>query len=106
MKFLRDQLDKVEPLFIKGGKLERLYPLYEAKDTFLFTPGLVTKGNTHVRDSLDMKRMMSTVICCLGTLHPDGPLQHGLPSQLGNCRERSLASHHLDHWTRIPLIVK
>lgn len=65
MKFLRDQLDKVEPLFTKGGKLERLYPLYEAKDTFLFTPGIVTKGNTHVRDSLDMKRMMSTVIVAL-----------------------------------------
>ena len=65
MKFLRDQLDKVEPLFTKGGKLERLYPLYEAKDTFLFTPGLVTKGTTHVRDAIDMKRMMSTVIVAL-----------------------------------------
>ncbi|QDT69029.1 Na(+)-translocating NADH-quinone reductase subunit B [Planctomycetes bacterium MalM25] len=65
MKFLRDQLDAVEPLFKKGGKLEKLYPLYEAKDTFLFTPGEVTKGTSHVRDAIDMKRMMSTVIVAL-----------------------------------------
>ena len=66
MKFLRKQLDMVEPLFKKGGKLEKLYPLYEAQDTFLFTPGEVTKGTSHVRDSIDMKRMMSMVIVALG----------------------------------------
>ncbi|TWT40162.1 NADH:ubiquinone reductase (Na(+)-transporting) subunit B [Botrimarina hoheduenensis] len=65
MKFLRKQLDMVEPLFKKGGKLEKLYPLYEANDTFLFTPGEVTKGTSHVRDAIDMKRMMSTVIVAL-----------------------------------------
>lgn len=66
MKFLRDQLDKFEPLFTKGGKLEKLYPLYEAKDTFLFSPGETATGNTHVRDSLDLKRMMITVVIALG----------------------------------------
>ncbi len=66
MKFLRNLLDKAEPLFTKGGKLERLYPLYEAGDTFLFTPGEVTKTGSHVRDSLDMKRMMSMVVAALG----------------------------------------
>jgi Na+-transporting NADH:ubiquinone oxidoreductase subunit B len=65
MNFLRKQLDAIEPLFKKGGKLEKLYPLYEAQDTFLFTPGSVTKGTTHVRDALDMKRMMSMVIVAL-----------------------------------------
>ena len=65
MKFIRNQLDAIEPLFKKGGKLEKLYPLYEAQDTFLFTPGEVTKGDTHVRDAIDMKRMMSTVIVAL-----------------------------------------
>jgi Na+-transporting NADH:ubiquinone oxidoreductase subunit B len=65
MKFLRNMLDKVEPNFKKGGKLERMYPLYEALDTFLYTPGEVTRAGTHVRDSLDMKRMMSTVIVAL-----------------------------------------
>ena len=65
MKFLRDQLDKLHPLFEKGGKLERLYPLYEAADTFLYTPGHVARGVTHVRDSLDLKRMMSMVVVAL-----------------------------------------
>lgn len=65
MKFLRQQLDNVGQHFHKGGKLERLYPVYEALDTFLYTPGEVTKSTSHVRDSLDMKRMMSTVIVAL-----------------------------------------
>lgn len=65
MKFLRDMLDKQAKLFEKGGKLEKLYPVYEAHDTLLFTPGHVTKGSTHVRDALDLKRMMITVVVAL-----------------------------------------
>ena len=65
MKFLRDMLDKAHPLFDKGGKLERLYPLYEAQDTFLYTPGLVAKGLTHIRDAIDLKRMMTMVVVSL-----------------------------------------
>lgn len=66
MKMLRNLLDKLHPLFTKGGKLERLYPLYEAGDTFLYTPGEVTTSASHVRDSLDLKRMMITVVAALG----------------------------------------
>lgn len=62
---LRKLLDSIEPLFHKGGRLEKLYPLYEANDTFLYTPGEVTKGGTHVRDAIDTKRMMSIVIVAL-----------------------------------------
>ena len=62
---LRKMLDKVEPLFKPGGKLEKLYPLYEANDTFLYTPGEVAHGSTHVRDAIDTKRMMSMVIVAL-----------------------------------------
>ena len=62
---LRKLLDQVEPLFHKGGPLEKLYPLYEANDTFLYTPGEVAKGGTHVRDAIDLKRMMSMVIVAL-----------------------------------------
>lgn len=65
MKFLRDILDNVEPHFTKGGKFEKFYPLYEAGDTFLFSPGDVTKGNTHVRDGIDLKRTMVTVAMAL-----------------------------------------
>lgn len=65
MKFLRDQLDKVEPLFEKGGKLEKLYPVYEAADTFLYTPGHRTKTGPHVRDGIDLKRLMIMVVIAL-----------------------------------------
>ena len=65
MKFLRNLLDRQARHFEKGGKLEKLYPLYEANDTFLFTPGEVTKGASHVRDGLDLKRMMMTVVIAL-----------------------------------------
>jgi Na+-transporting NADH:ubiquinone oxidoreductase subunit B len=68
MKFLRDALDKVEPNFHKGGKLEALYPLYEAIDTFAYTPGQVAEGNTHLRDGIDLKRTMITVAMALGPI--------------------------------------
>ncbi len=65
MKFLRDIQEKQAPFFAKGGKLEKLYPLFEANDTFLFSPGHVTKGAAHVRDGIDLKRMMFTVVVAL-----------------------------------------
>ncbi len=65
MKALRKFLDKIEPAFEEGGKLERLYPLYEATDTFLFTTDDVTKVEPHVRDSMDVKRIMTLVVYAL-----------------------------------------
>ena len=65
MKVLRDLLDQAEPLFHKGGRLEKFYALYEAADTFLYTPGRVTEGPTHVRDGIDLKRTMITVVVAL-----------------------------------------
>ena len=58
MRLLKNLLDKQGKLFAKGMKLERLYPLHEAGDTFFFTPGEVTKSALHVRDALDIKRTM------------------------------------------------
>jgi len=65
MKFLRNILDKQAPMFEKGGKLEKLHPVWEAQDTVLYTPGLVTKAASHVRDALDQKRMMITVVVAM-----------------------------------------
>ena len=65
MKFLRSVFDSQAKHFGKGGKLEFAYPLYEMVDTFLYTPGTVTKGASHVRDGLDLKRMMMTVVIAL-----------------------------------------
>lgn len=62
-RFLRALLDKQEKLF--SGRLERFHPLHEAGDTFLFTPGDVTKHPSQVRDGLDLKRTMSVVVIAL-----------------------------------------
>ena len=66
MKPVRNFLDKIHPHFVSGGKFSKFYPIYEMIDTFLYTPGEVTKGASHVRDSLDLKRMMTTVAFALG----------------------------------------
>ena len=62
MKFLRSMLDRFEPHFTEG-RLKLFYPLYEAADTFLYTPGETAKSGAFIRDSLDLKRMMSMVLC-------------------------------------------
>jgi Na+-transporting NADH:ubiquinone oxidoreductase subunit B len=66
MKFLRDLLDKQKPLFQKGGKLENLYYLFEAGETFMFSPNhtAATKG-AQVKDAIDLKRMMITVVIAM-----------------------------------------
>lgn len=65
MKILRKLLDTLEKPFKKGQPLEKLHPVYEMHDTILFTPGQVAHGTTHVRDALDLKRMMFTVVIAL-----------------------------------------
>ena len=65
MKLLRNILDQTEKQFEKGAKLEKLYPLYEAIDTFLYTQASRTKQGSHVRDALDLKRMMLWVVIAL-----------------------------------------
>ena len=77
MKALRKLLDSQAHLFEKGGKFEKFEALYEAPDTLLFTPGHVTKGSVHVRDGLDLKRMMIMVVvalvpCCLMAMYNTG----------------------------------
>lgn len=64
MKSLRKLLNQVEPHFLKNGKLEQYYPLYEAVDSILFQPLSNTKTTSHVRDAIDLKRIMITVWLC------------------------------------------
>tara|TARA_S200000501_G_C20844880_1_gene753225 strand:- start:1191 stop:2399 length:1209 start_codon:yes stop_codon:yes gene_type:complete len=65
MSFLRNTLNKIKPHFLKGGRLEKLYPAYDAFETFLFVPNHTTTTKCHVRDSIDLKRTMGTVILAL-----------------------------------------
>lgn len=61
---LRKFLDDIAPHFHKGGKYEGWYALYEAVDTIFYRPSDVTKTTSHVRDGIDLKRIMITVWLC------------------------------------------
>ena len=65
MKLFRNLLNNVKPHFTKGGKLEKMYPAYDAFETFLFVPDHTSKSGSHIRDSIDLKRTMVTVIIAL-----------------------------------------
>ena len=64
MGFIHRTLDKVRPIF-EEGKLKKLWPLFDGMETFLLTTGRKTKGEPHVRDGLDFKRMMIMVVFAL-----------------------------------------
>ena len=61
---IRQFLDGIEHHFEKGGRHERWYALYEAIDTVFYSPSSVTKSTSHVRDGIDLKRIMITVWLC------------------------------------------
>ncbi len=61
VKALRNYLDNIEHHFHKGGKYEKWFALYEAADTIFYSPGTVTRTGSHVRDGVDLKRVMITV---------------------------------------------
>ena len=61
---LRNIFDNLEPHFSKGGKYEKWFPLFEVFDTLFYSPDTVTKTGAHVRDGVDLKRVMITVWFC------------------------------------------
>lgn len=65
MKFLRDKIDQIKKPFGKGQKLEKYAPAVNALDTFLYVPNHTTKHGAHIRDAVDLKRTMITVVVAL-----------------------------------------
>ncbi len=65
MKFLEKIVHNMEPKFAKGGKLEKWHPVFESFATLAFTPAITTKKGAHIRDGVDLKRTMMTVILAL-----------------------------------------
>ncbi|NOT85454.1 MAG: NADH:ubiquinone reductase (Na(+)-transporting) subunit B [Methylococcaceae bacterium] len=98
----RDFLDSIEPHFTKGGKLEKYYGLYEMVDTFIYTPADVTRGTTHVRDGVDLKRTMTFVViatffCVLMAMYNTGyQANHAL---------QVLEYTKVDNWRSIPMMI-
>jgi Na+-transporting NADH:ubiquinone oxidoreductase subunit B len=62
MKGLRRFLDGLEPLFVRGGRLEKFHAIFEMVDTLFYSPPDVTRGSPHVRDAIDLKRVMILVV--------------------------------------------
>ncbi len=65
MKLLEKLFDRLAPHFQAGGRLHRWYPLFEATDSFLLGSGERTGNAPHVRDAMDLKRIMVSVIVAL-----------------------------------------
>tara|TARA_B100000963_G_scaffold357405_1_gene379536 strand:- start:277 stop:1434 length:1158 start_codon:yes stop_codon:yes gene_type:complete len=65
MEFIRKKIDIIRKPFNKGEKFERFAPAINAFDTFLFVPNHTTKSGSHIRDAVDLKRTMVTVIIAL-----------------------------------------
>lgn len=65
MKFLRDKIDQIKKPFEKGQKFEKFAPAINALDTFLYVPNHTTKQGAHIRDAVDLKRTMITVVLAL-----------------------------------------
>ena len=66
MKILRKILDSQKPHFAKGGKFEKFHYLFEAGETFMFVPNDVTpKKGAQIRDAIDLKRLMMTVVIAM-----------------------------------------
>lgn len=62
---LRSYLDRIKPRFSPGGKYAKLHSTFDAFETFLYTPSTVTRRGSHIRDAVDLKRTISTVLLAL-----------------------------------------
>ena len=65
MSFLRNKIDQIKKPFTKGEKWEKFAPAVNAFDTFMFVPNHTTQKGAHIRDAVDLKRTMVTVIIAL-----------------------------------------
>lgn len=59
---LRSFFDRIEPHFVKGGRYEKYFPIYEMVESFIYTPKTVTTVAPHARSYVDMKRIMTYVV--------------------------------------------
>ena len=89
IKFLRKILDANAHRFENNGVLKQLYPLYEATDTILFSTDEVTKSGPHIRDSIDIKRVMILVVIALIPLYIFGAMNVGVQNGISMGVERT-----------------
>jgi len=110
MKFLKDIVEKLEPQFEKGGKFEKLWPLFDGFATFLFVPGHATNKGSHIRDSIDLKRTMVLVIlalvpCLLFGIWNTGHQYYAALGQYTALGDGFLEKIMFGSWKVLPLVV-
>lgn len=106
MKLFKNLLGSVKPHFEKGGKLEKLYPAYDAFETFLFVPDHTTHKGAHVRDAIDLKRTMFMVIVALIPCLLFGMWNVGYQYHLAIGETATLVENFIfGFWKFLPLIV-
>ena len=89
MKWLLNLLLKIKPNFEEGQKLHWLYPLYEATETILFSSDERTSSAPHIRDSIDIKRVMILVVLSLIPCYIFGALNIGYQNSLATSIDRA-----------------
>lgn len=106
MKIAKKLLNSVRPHFKTGGRLEKLHPAFDALETFLFVPGHTTSHGVHVRDAIDLKRTMFTVIVALVPTMLFGMWNVGYQHHLAYGMEVSLIDNFLfGFWKTLPIII-
>ena len=106
MNSIRRFVDKIKPNFEKGGKFAYLQSTFEAFETFLFVPNIVTKKGSHIRDAMDMKRTMIVVVIALVPALLFGMWNGGYQNSLALGIERTLLENFWFGFLRIfPILV-
>lgn len=108
MKFLRNKIDQIKPHFEKGGKFEKFHPAFEGFETLLYVPEAVTQKGAHIRDAVDLKRTMITVVFAMIPALLFGMYNVGFQhfTQLGTIGEQAFADIFIFGLLKVlPLII-
>lgn len=88
MNWLLKLLLKVRPNFEEGGRFRYFWAIYEATETILFSTDERTKSGPHIRDHLDIKRVMILVVVALLPCYVFGMFNVGYQAALANGESR------------------
>ena len=95
MNFLKNILKQSGKLFEEGKPLSWAYPVWEATDTILFSTDKQTSSGPHVRDNMDIKRVMFSVVIALIPCYLFGAYNIGYLNALATDVSRSLIDNFI-----------
>ena len=106
MKPIRNLVETLEPHFKEGGKYEKYHPAFDALATFLFVPGHTTENGVHIRDAMDLKRTMFTVVIAMIPTLLFGMWNVGYQHYLAYGMDTSLMENFMfGFWRVMPIVV-